>query len=204
MVAETLGFVPGIKNWNYPPPEKPIYEPCYYPELPYHLRKYVLKGVAKENGGVVPESLWTQRGIWIERRVQGIIVKLLNVESVMDHSRHSKDDLAKHDSTVKFKDGSVAYIQVKSSGNGIKTSKLAIRDAYFPGELNTEGQVNNWMTKRGIILINGSETRSDEEIIHDSFYPQLLRIVARTQEARREFGESLNRYQTVFSVEQAA
>ncbi len=158
--------------------------PNNYPELPYHLRKYVLKRVAIENGGVLPElPLWNERGVWIEKRLDRILLGLPEVESVKSHEHNSEGDSAKHDATIKLTNGIEVYGQYKSSGNGIKTSKVAIRDAYFPGELNTDGQVDRWMTEHNLILINGSETRTDEEIIYESFYPQLAKIMAHVQKA---------------------
>jgi hypothetical protein len=157
--------------------------PNNYPDLPYHLRKYVLKRVAIENGGVLPElPLWNERAVWIERRVQRLIAGLPGVKSVTKHEKGSEDDAIRHDFTGQLVNGFRFYGQTKSSGDGIIQFKKALRNAYSPGKLNHEGQVRRAMADLRIILINGSETRSDEEIINDSFYPQLERTINRAQE----------------------
>jgi hypothetical protein len=171
--------------------------PDYYPKLPYHLRKYVLKGVAKENGGVIPGDIWNQRAIPIERRIEGIIAGLPEVESVTRHEKDSEEDLIGHDLTVQLKNGLTVYIQVKSSGDGIIQFKKALRNAYSRGRLNNEGQVRRIMADLGIVLINGSETRSDEEIINDSFYPQLERVIARAQKMQANLNNLPERFRAI-------
>jgi len=149
--------------------------PNYYPELPYYLRKYVLKKVRFEEG-TVPESLWNKRGDFIEKRVQDMVARLRGVRNVTRHEHDSKDDIDGHDLTVEFDDGFKIYVQVKSSRWGIREFKQAIRDKYFPNEINNSALVDEWMSENGVILVNGSETRSDNEILDGSFYPQLEKI----------------------------
>jgi len=158
----------------------------YYPELPYHLRKYVLKKIRFEEG-VVPESLWKARGDFIEKRVQDMVARLPGVNNVTRHEHDSKDDKAGHDLTVDY-DGLRVYVQVKSSRYGIQEFKQAIRNKYFLNETNSMVLVREWMTKNRIILVNGSETRSDNEILDGSFYPQLERIIQRN--LRRQIPEA--------------
>ncbi len=170
-MIETPRFVPARQDFIIPLTPTPN----YYPELPYHLRKYVLKKIRDEEGSA-PESLWNERGVWIERRVQSLFAKLAKIKNVALHEHGSEEDAAGHDLTVQLEDGLTVHIQVKSSEFGIIKFKKAIRNNYFPGELNNESQVDKWMTENGIILINGSETRSDTEILNHSFYPQLEAI----------------------------
>jgi hypothetical protein len=148
--------------------------PNHYPELPYYLRKYVLKKIRFEEG-TVPESLWNQRGDFIEKRFYDMVFKLEGVRNVTRHEHYSQADLDGHDLTVDY-EGFKAHVQVKSSRYGIRKFKQAIRDKYFPNEIDSSALVDHWMTENGIILVNASETRSDNEILNGSFYPQLEKI----------------------------
>ena len=120
-ITPTPGYRPALpphlKREDFTIPLTPTLN--YYPELPYYLRKYVLKKVRFEEG-TVPESLWNQRGDYIEKRVQDMVAKLKEVRSVTRHEHDSKDDVDGHDLTVEFDDGFKVYVQVKSSRWGIK------------------------------------------------------------------------------------
>jgi hypothetical protein len=177
-------FVPDIKNWlqsapYMPSPEKPIYEADNFPSIPYWLRKHVLKGVASENGGEIPGGIWNQRADIIEERMEGLLNQRkqeLKIKTVTRHAHDSEDDALKHDATAEFEDGLIVFIQMKSSGFGIVDGKKRIRDKYFPKTKDIDGKVKRWMTEHMLVLVNGSETRSDEEIINESFCPQVERI----------------------------
>ncbi|MDE1849088.1 MAG: hypothetical protein KGH55_03600, partial [Nanoarchaeota archaeon] len=49
----------------------------------------------------------------------------------------------------------------------------------LPQEQRNEAGIRNWLVEHNIILINGNEEKSVEEILNDSFYPQLERILRR-------------------------
>lgn len=180
-------FVPAITNWlefalSAHPQKKAVYEPINYPNMPYWLRKHVLKGVAEENtenDHIVPGDIWNQRADVIEQRMEGLLNQRkqeLKIKTVTSHKHDSEDDALKHDLTVEFEDGLIVFVQIKSSGFGIVDGKKRIRDKYFPGIKDTDGKVKKWMTEHSLVLVNGSETRSNEEIIRDSFCPQVERI----------------------------
>jgi hypothetical protein len=152
--------------------------PDNYPQLPYHLRKYILKRAVEENGRDIHGTIWNERALWIEERVTKLLSGLPDVDEVIRNGFNSEQDVLGDDVTVRLKDELVVHVQVKSSQWGLVRFKKALRGQYFPGKLNDEGQVRRCMTEHGIILINGSETRSDQEIIGGSFYPQLERIRA--------------------------
>ena len=198
MATEAPHFVPARQDFIIPslrPPvthdfEHPEYinpedfiiplapTPNNYPDLPYHLRKYVLKRAVEENGRDIHGTIWNERALWIEERVAELLSGLPDIDGVVRNGFNSEQDALGDDVTVRLKDGLVVHVQVKSSQWGLVQFKKALRNQYFPGKLNDEGQVRRCMTEHGIILINGSETRSDQEIIDGSFYPQVERIRA--------------------------
>lgn len=172
MRLEAPHFVPAREDFFIPLAPTPN----NYPKLPYHLRKYVLKRVVEENGRDIDGRIWNDRAEWIEKRVKDLLSKQPEVTEAIRNKLNSEQDSLGDDITVHLKDGLVVHVQVKSSQWGLINFKKALRDQYFPGEVNDEGKVRRCMTEHNIILINGSETRSDTEILEDSFYPQLERI----------------------------
>ena len=138
------------------------------------------------------DSLGTERGKFTEIRVQNIIASQTEiVESVIRNEPFSSEDSLGHDLTLTLSGDSplrIVYVQVKSSRSGIINYKRDIRDKYFPKEIDRPELVKKWMIDHGIILLNGSETKTDTEIL-ESFTPQLQRIqrmVKRKQNTEKE------------------
>ncbi|HYM65419.1 MAG TPA: hypothetical protein VES68_02960 [Candidatus Sulfotelmatobacter sp.] len=136
-------------------------------EIPAHLIK-------------ASDGLGMERGKFMEIRVQNLIASQKEiVESVIRHEPGTVDDELGHDLTATLTGDSplrIVYIQVKSSRSGIIDYKKDIRDKYFSKEPDGRPElVKKWLTDHGIILLNGSETKTNEEIL-ESFYPQLQRI----------------------------
>lgn len=125
------------------------------------------------------DKLGIERGSFIEERVQSIISTQNNiVENVIRNEYFSAEDLQGHDLTVILNGDSplkVVYVQVKSSRDGVVEYKKRIRDKFFSNQEDKPELVKKWLTEHGIIILNGSETKTDEEIL-ESFYPQLERI----------------------------
>jgi hypothetical protein len=145
-------------------------------DIPHHLLKKTLTQIEKENGQ--PSLLWNERGRMVERRVQTIISTLPFVEEVVRHENGSREDQLGHDLTITLKGESptrIVYCQVKSSRDGIVDYKRSIRDK-LPADLRWNMQlVSEWMTNNNIILLNGSETKSPDDVL-GSFNAQLIRI----------------------------
>jgi len=125
-------------------------------------------------------DLGEKRARFIENRVLNIISSRNKiVESVCANKTYGNEDGLGHDLTVILTGKSnikTVYIQVKSSRHGVVEYNKYIRDKYFKGQENSPELVKRWRTEHGIILINGSETKTDKEILKNSFYPQLKRI----------------------------
>jgi hypothetical protein len=228
MATEVPRFVPARQDFIIPslrPPvthdfEHPEYinpkdfrvplepTPNYLPSFPYHLRKFVLRRIELETidepkliaKGV--DDLWHQRGDWSENRMMDLVSRIDGVQNVVRHKQYSQEDLAGKDLSFEL-DGLLMHVQAKSSRFAVVKFKHMIRDFYFPNEPNSEALVNNWLTENRIILVNGSETRSDNEILNNSFYPQLRKIFAREEELRRQSESLPNRAQVVFSATRA-
>ncbi|MCL5435257.1 MAG: hypothetical protein M1405_02605 [Patescibacteria group bacterium] len=127
-----------------------------------------------------------KRGRFIENRVKKIIASQVDlVEDVILNEPNGNEDTMGHDLTVILKDDSpirTVYVQVKSRREAVTAYKQKVRDKYFSNNGNSPELVKRWLTEHGIILLNGSETKTDQDII-DSFRPQLERI------QQRESGE---------------
>lgn len=143
-------------------------------EFPYHLRKSTLRKIDYEEG---IHNLWNERGNFVEKRVQKILATQPIIKEVKRHGKDSAEDREGHDLTVIFNGDSFdsVYIQVKSNRDGIVDFKRRIRNRFFPHDNENMELVGKWMTEHKLILLNGSETKSDAEIL-ESFYPQLERI----------------------------
>lgn len=168
-MTEALRIAPETLDGLTPKaPALPIFE------IPFHLRRKTLKAIRREEGSM-QEKLWAERGNIIEKRVQTIIASQTEiVKSVTLNEQYTKGSDLTLELTEIFPRKKL-HIEVKSSGIGISDYKQKIRDKLPPEERNADG-VRKWMTEQGIILINGSEEKSSEEILCDSFYPQLERI----------------------------
>lgn len=154
-------------------------------EIPFHLKKSNLRKIEYEEGTI--PKLWNERGSFTEKRVQFIIASQTDaVAQVKINEKDSNEDRNGHDLTVTLNGNlpiETVYVQVKSSKWGITDYKRQIRDSLPEGERNME-HVEKWMTNYSIILINGSEEKSPQEILNDSFYPQLERIIVNELEKR--------------------
>jgi hypothetical protein len=166
-MTEAPAFAPVKKNGLTPKSFRPNYA-----EIPHELIKPIGK-------------LSEKRGKFIEKRVKGIIeTQTDTVEQVIINKHNGSEDIKGHDLTLILKGGEsvrTLYVQVKSRKEAITDYKQKIREKYIPDsngktEAEKDELVKRWLTMHGIILINGSERKSDEEILKDSFYPQLQRI----------------------------
>ena len=125
-----------------------------------------------------------RRGRFIENRVKKIIAFQVDiVEDVTINEPNGNEDTMGHDLTVILKGDSpirVVYVQVKSRSEAITAYKQKIRDKYFSNDRNKPELVKRWLTEHGIILINGSQIKTDSDILNESFIPQLERIQKNT------------------------
>lgn len=192
-MIEKPRFVPAIKNWlrcapYMPPPEqqeteKPIYEPNNCPDMTYWWRKFVLRRIDTEALDETPElakfvnKLWFQRGEWGKDRAMDLLSRIDGVQNLTRYEPYTKEDYAGNDLNFKI-NGILMHVEAKTSRYGIVEFKQSIRDQYFPGNPNSPELVQKWMTERRIILVNFSETRSDDNIINTSILPQMNRILA--------------------------
>lgn len=129
----------------------------------------------------VTGTLGTERAHFVEKRVQKILDRQTNVvENVVRNEQFGVEDRNGHDLTLTLKDSPVRiiYVQVKSSRSGVVEFKQRIRDMLAVENEDSMETVKWWMADRGIILLNGGETKTDGEIL-ESFYPQLERIQKR-------------------------
>jgi hypothetical protein len=132
--------------------------------------------------GKSPEYLWEERAIFVEQKVRDAIASQTNIVlEVQTNSRRDADGPDLHVFFVPdFFIGDV-WVEVKSSTITLKDYKDKIKNNLPKGKRNME-EVHKWMTEHRIILINGGESNSKEktpkEILTDSFYPQLERIIA--------------------------
>jgi hypothetical protein len=182
MPAEVPTFVPAIKNWDFRPEkgyQSPEYAPSYFPELPYHLRKFVLRRIQAENSvdGRNIARLWDERSLYIERRVENLVAQISGVSNLSRYERYAKGYSAGKDLQFDL-DGMEINVEIKSSRFGVHEFKRMIGMTHFPDQPYDEEAVGAWMTEHHIILVNGAETRSNSDIMNKSFYPQLERIKA--------------------------
>lgn len=193
----TEALAPAPQTQHGLTPESSVHD---YREIPYHLRKDTLKRIRAENG-TLPEALWQERGSWVEERVAAI---LRNQRGVVSEVSINPPYTAGSDMVIATQPiGDVGPLtiraEIKSSSLGIRDFKDKIRNKYpelFPkeekngqliGNWISELRMSQWLTDNNLLLINGSEYKSEEEILRDSFYPQLDRII---EKARREKGIS--------------
>jgi hypothetical protein len=173
--------------------------PDYLPSFPYHLRKFVLRRIEAEEGEAATATLWHDRGMYVEKRIHDLVSKIPGVQNPVRHEQYSPEDLAGKDISFEL-DGLLIHVQAKSSRFAVVKFKHMIRDYYFPNTPNGDELVNNWLTEHRIILVNGSETRSDNEILNNSFYPQLNKIFAREEALRRQREGFPAEYQSICSA----
>ena len=161
-------------------------------EIPFHLTRAELRRKQREIGqNREMHELWNERASLTEKKVQSIIASQTGiVESVIMNPPFTEGS----DLTVKFVDGflvSEVFVEVKSSKKQIDIYKDEYKEKLPPGERSMD-DLKRHMTSHNLILINGGargETDieiSPEEILGDSFYPQLERILEKERLKRIE------------------
>lgn len=215
-MAEVLTIAPGVIEGLTP--QLDALPQC---EIPPHLFRRVLI-TRRENQEEIPDKDWTERGEQIERRVMTIVESQTHIVSqIIPNPPYTE----KNDFKAVLVDGSEVNVEVKSSMLGIKAYKQKIRreliskavaqknlngysietkkDAADVWNMLTDdekyAQYAGWLTDNNTILINGGEEdkveKTPEEILTDSFYPQLQRILlAKRKAAVKGFAESLGKY----------
>ena len=130
-------------------------------------------------------ALGRERGTFVEKRVKSLIEAQPNVVEVIHHPGGSEEDQMGRDLTVRFDEQSPVselYVQVKASKYGIADFKRDLRrknpQIHATTDEEKQKAVQALMTNQKIILINGSQTKSDWDIIEDSYIPQRNRIFA--------------------------
>lgn len=180
-------------------------------EIPDHLTRSTLRKKQRENGIENAEilKLWEERGIFVEKKVQSIIASQTQIVASVD--MHPAPDTKGSDLTVKLLNGLKLGVEVKSSSLGIRDFKHKIRDKLLSEENNgqllgpwakevavtqwnklsdkaKELAISRWLTQNNLILINGGQKdgkeKTPEEILSDSFYPQLERILQKNLEVK--------------------
>ncbi len=129
-------------------------------------------------------ELGNKRAKFIEDRVGKILLHRTNVVAdVTRNGFNSEEDGLGHDLTLTLRDNCpvrTVHVQVKASRREVVNYKRWIKKKYFPdAEDNIEDLIKGWLTENNLILINGIETKSADEILTDSFYPQLQRVFNR-------------------------
>ena len=183
--------------------------------VPYHLERRLLKARMKAEGiASVPQALWSERGRAVEVYVQDVIATQTDIVDRVEINEAV--DAEGPDLTIYFVKGyPIAKLkaEIKSSTHELRIGKRKIRDEIFTQE--SDGQLiglwtlkmasEEWnnktdaekelaisrrLTEKGVALINGGEKdrkeKTPEEILCDSFYPQLERRVAFVQELKRK------------------
>lgn len=159
-------------------PEPEIIEGIYYYEG-HKYPRYVnippeLIDATDEDG--------VKRATFLEFRVRNILQRQSHIiKGVVRNENYSKQDIIGHDLTVTLREDSprrVVHVQVKADRGEIVAYKHDIRDKYFAGKENSEELVGRWLTEHGIILLNGTDGKSEADIL-ESFYPQLALIQQR-------------------------
>ena len=132
------------------------------------------------------------RGAYVEDRLKTLLASQPEIKKVVVHGKNTREDKRAHDLTVVFKSDSYLgrtlgkiHIQGKASRHGTIQFKHEERDK-LPEKRRNMIEVHKKMTRRKIALINGSQTKSDREILEDSYLPQLRRMVIKAHELRVE------------------
>lgn len=175
MTAEALALTPGLQEIGLTPSPQRL----QIREIPNHLTRKALQLRSKQEGKLT-ETLWSERAMAVEQKVQDVINSQKDI--IFDVVANSRVDADGPDLHVFFKEdfpiGDV-WVEVKSSSITIGDYKDKIRNGLPEGKRNMD-EVHKWMTEHKIILINGGEShnkeKTPEEILNDSFYPQLERI----------------------------
>jgi len=184
-MIEAPVFAPTLINRTTPKPPRPNYA---------NIPSYLIKST---------DGLGMERARFLEERVQNIIASQAEIiAKVTRNEFSSEDDNKGRDLTVRLLSGITMHIQVKSSGPEIIKYKHEIAESILKkrkkkrqlmGQWAREAVVSDHMTRNSIILLNGSETKSDQEIL-ESFLPQLKRIQRRSDKLMEQLSNSLGEY----------
>lgn len=172
-MAEALKIAPD--GLNTPGPSFP-----QIVDIPFHLHRRTLQKVEQENGKI--EKLWGERADKVELKVQSIVASQKNiVESARLNPKYTEGS----DVEVVFVEGFAIdrlKLEVKSSTVGVGNWKQKAKNRLPKGQRDMD-HLREWMTVNKIILVNGGEKfnreKTKDEILNDSFYPQLNRILRR-------------------------
>lgn len=148
-------------------------------EIPPQLTKSAIREKQKANGGKYLPKLWNDRGKVIEYRGTNILRS--QTELIKEVEINLKPDQAGYDSVVYFNDGLVpdgVFVEFKSTSEGVRDYKQKIRDKLPLEKRNIDG-VREYMTFYDVVLVNCSDKKSPEEIVEQSFEPQVKRIQQR-------------------------
>ena len=148
-------------------------------EIPSYLKKNAIREEQQANGGKYLPKRWNDRGTVIEYR--GTNILRAQTDLIKEVEINSKPDEAGYDSTVYFIDGFIldgVFVEFKSTQQGVQNYKQKIRDSLPLGKRDMDG-VREYMTNYDIVLSNVSDTKDPNEILDDSFLPQVKRIEAK-------------------------
>jgi hypothetical protein len=191
--------------------------------IPDHLQRRTLK-TRRKTEGKIPEALWSERGRAVEVYVQDVIATQTDIVDRVEINEAV--DAEGPDLTIYFVKGYPIVklkAEIKSSTHELRIGKRKIRDEIFTEE--SDGQLigpwtlemasREWnnktnaekelaisqrLTEKEVVLINGGEKdrkeKTPEEILYDSFYPQLERRLARVRELEDEGKPSSETCQT--------
>jgi hypothetical protein len=188
--------------------------------IPDHLKRRTLKARMKAAGiASVPESLWSERGRAVEIYAQDVIATQTAIVDRVEINE--RVDAEGPDLTIYLVEGyplRQLKAEIKSSTHELSVGKRKIRDEIFTQESDgqligpwtlqlavaewngktdaeKEAAISRRLTEKGIILINAGEKdrkeKTPEEILCDSFYPQLERRAAFVEELRRKTKDAL-------------
>jgi hypothetical protein len=148
-------------------------------EIPSQFTKSAIREEQQANGGRFMPKLWNDRGKIIEYRGTNILRS--RKELIKEVEINTKPDEAGYDSIVYFNDDFIpdgVLVEFKSTSQGVQNYKQKIRDRLPLEKRNIDG-VREYMTFYDIVLVNCNDKKSPEEIVEQSFEPQVKRIQQR-------------------------
>ncbi len=211
-MTEALEIAPGIRDGSIPLAQSPDQTPKpkhdnsrYPPPVNYaNIPKHLINATDK---------LGTERGEFVENRLLNILSPYtMIIERIERNGFGSEEDKNQHDLSGILVNGEWFHVQGKSDRSEIVKYKREIADKIFRkkkkkhirpkrklnrrknsrsydgeqliGSWAKEAAVSEYLTDRRIILLNGTQYKSDDEIL-DSFYPQLDRILTRISNLKK-------------------